>query len=50
MHNGTENTANSLEKIIKNIQKKGFNIIKVSDLIHKDNYNTDVNGAQKIEK
>ena len=33
MHNGTENTANSLKEIIENIQKKGFNIVKISDLI-----------------
>lgn len=33
MHNGTENTADSLETIIKNIQKKGYNIVKISDLI-----------------
>lgn len=33
MHNGTENTADALETIIRNIQKKGYNIIKVSDLI-----------------
>ena len=33
MHNGTDNTANSLETIIKNIQKEGYNIVKVSELI-----------------
>lgn len=47
MHNGTENTANSLEGIIKNIQKKGYNIVKVSDLIYNENYEIEANGTQK---
>ena len=47
MHNGTENTANSLEGIIKNIQKKGYNIVKVSELIYLENYEIDSNGVQK---
>ena len=46
MHNGTENTANSLETIIKNIQKKGYNIVKISDLIYQDNYEITQNGTQ----
>lgn len=48
MHNGTETTAGSLEMIIKNIQEKGYNIVKVSDLIYKDNYDIDMNGIQKL--
>lgn len=47
MHNGTENTANSLEGIIKNIQDKGYNIVKVSDLVYSENYEIDANGTQK---
>jgi len=47
MHNGTENTANSLEGIIKNIQSKGYNIVKVSELVYSDNYQIDANGMQK---
>lgn len=47
MHNGTENTASSLEGIIKNIQKKGYNIVKISDLIYNENYEIDANGTQK---
>ena len=46
MHNGTENTANSLDMIINNIKNKGFNIVSVSDLIYKDNYSIDNNGTQ----
>lgn len=47
MHNGTENTANSLEGIIKNIQAKGYNIVKVSELVYSENYQIDANGTQK---
>lgn len=46
MHNGTEHTADSLQKIIDNIKAKGLSLVKVTDLIYKDNYNIDVNGKQ----
>lgn len=46
MHNGTKHTADSLDMIIKNIKEKGLKIVKVSDLIYKDNYYIDVNGMQ----
>ena len=46
MHNGTENTANSLELIITNIKNKGYNLVTVSDLIYKENYGIDNNGMQ----
>ena len=46
MHNGTENTANSLDMIITNIKNKGFEVVTVSDLIYKDNYIIDNNGVQ----
>lgn len=46
MHNGTENTANSLDMIITNIKNKGYEIVKVSDLIYKENYKIDNNGVQ----
>lgn len=49
MHNGTENTANSLEGIIKDIQEKGYNLVKVSELLHNENYEIDANGMQKIK-
>lgn len=47
MHNGTKNTANSLEMIINNINSKNLQIVKVSDLIYQDNYSIDSNGTQK---
>lgn len=46
-HNGTENTANSLDKLLTNIKAKGFEIVTVSDLIYKENYSIDSNGVQK---
>lgn len=46
MHNGTENTALSLDTILTNIEQKGFSIVKVSDLIYKDNFSIDNNGVQ----
>lgn len=45
-HNGTKHTAESLDYLIKNIKEKGFEIVKVSDLIYKDNYSINSNGTQ----
>ncbi len=47
MHNGTENTAKALDGILTKIKEKGFEIVKVSDLIYKENYQIDNNGTQK---
>lgn len=47
MHNGTEHTADSLEKIITNIKEKGFSIVPVSELIYKENYQIDNAGTQR---
>ncbi len=46
MHNGTENTAISLDMIIKKIKEKGYEAVTVSELIYKDNYTIDNNGMQ----
>ena len=46
-HNGTKNTANSLDMLIKNIKEKGYEIVKVSELIYTENYTIDNNGTQK---
>ena len=50
MHNGTKYTAQALDKLIYNIQQKGFNIVRVSDLIYSDNYTIDNTGMQKLNK
>lgn len=47
-HNGTENTANSLDMLIKNIKNRGYEIVKVSDLIYKENYSINNNGTQNL--
>ena len=46
MHNGTENTALSLDTIIKNIKEKGFMPVTVSELIYTEDYIIDSNGIQ----
>ena len=45
-HNGTKHTADSLDMLIKNIKAKGLELVKVSDLIYKENYNINSNGTQ----
>lgn len=45
-HNGTKNTANSLDMLIKNIKQKGFEVVRVSDLIYKEGYSINANGTQ----
>ena len=45
-HNGTKNTANSLDMLIKNIKQKGFEVVRISDLIYKEGYSINANGAQ----
>ena len=45
-HNGTAHTSDSLDMLIKNIKEKGFEIVKVSDLIYKEEYQIDNNGTQ----
>ena len=46
-HNGTAHTKDSLDMLIQNIKAKGFEIVKVSELIYHNNYEIDVNGTQK---
>lgn len=46
MHNGTENTALSLDTILTKIKEKGFEIVKVSELVYKTDFSIDSNGVQ----
>lgn len=48
-HNGTEHTADSLDKLLTNIKEKGFQVVTVSELIYEENYMIDSNGVQKQE-
>ena len=45
-HNDTAHTAESLDKILTELEGKGFSFLKVSDLIYKDNYTIDHTGRQ----
>ena len=45
-HNGTKHTAESLDMLIKNIKSSGYEIVKISDMIYKDDYTIDNNGTQ----
>lgn len=45
-HNGTKHTADSLDMLIKNINAKGLKVVKVSELIYKENYTINSNGTQ----
>lgn len=45
-HNGTKNTANSLDMLLKNIKQKGLEVVTISDLIYLDNYTINSNGTQ----
>ena len=45
-HNGTKHTADSLNMLLKNIKQKGFEVVKISDLIYQENYTINNNGTQ----
>ena len=45
-HNGTKHTADSLDMLIKNIKQKGYEIVRVSDLIYLENYTINSSGTQ----
>ena len=45
-HNDTAHTAESLDRILTELEKKGFSFLKVSDLIYKDNYTINHAGTQ----
>ena len=45
-HNGVENTAPALDKILTELSKQGYTFVSVDDLIYKDNYTIDHTGRQ----
>lgn len=49
-HNGTKHTADSLDMLFSNIEKKGYQIVTVSELIYHENNYIDVNGVQRRKK
>lgn len=46
LHNGTKNTASSLQSIIDYIKSQGYEMVKVSELIYSDNYYINSQGTQ----
>lgn len=45
-HNGVENTAEALDKVLAELEKQGYSFVSVNDLIYKDNYYLDHTGRQ----
>ena len=45
-HNAAEHTPEALPRIIEDLQKDGFELVLIEELIYKDNYMIDVNGTQ----
>ena len=45
-HNGAKYTADALDGLITGLEKKGYEIVPVSQLIYKDGYHMDVTGRQ----
>ena len=46
-HNGTEHTADSLDRLLTNIEEKGFKVVTVSELIYHD-YKLDIIAKKDI--
>lgn len=49
-HSNINNVEDYLDSIIFNLKKYRYEMVKVSDLVHKDNYMIDSNGVQKVKK
>ena len=49
-HNGVENTAEALDRILTELRKQGFSFVSVNDLIYKDNYYLDHTGKQILNE
>lgn len=45
-HNGAKYTADALSALIDGLQEKGYELVKMSDLIYKENYEMDTEGRQ----
>lgn len=46
LHNGTKDTANVLDEMIKKLKEKGFSFKPVSEFIYTENYTIDHTGKQ----
>ena len=45
-HNGAKYTAQALDRLIKGLKEKGFEFVKMSDLIYDGEYEIDTEGRQ----
>lgn len=45
-HNGVENTAPALDKILTELEKQGYSFVSVDDLIYKEDFSIDHTGKQ----
>ena len=45
-HNGAKYTADALDTLITTLEKKGYQIVPISELIYRDNYHLDHEGRQ----
>jgi len=50
MHNGAKYTKDALDRVITGLQEKGYEIVPVSELIYKENYNMDHEGRQFVNE
>lgn len=48
-HNDAKYTPEALGAIILGLKGKGYELVPISELIHKDNYYTDHEGRQKVK-
>ncbi|MGN0242739.1 MAG: polysaccharide deacetylase family protein, partial [Lachnospiraceae bacterium] len=46
MHNGTKYTKDALDRLLKEVKKKGYRFVPVSRLIYQKNYYIDHTGRQ----
>lgn len=49
-HNGVENTAPALDRVLTELSKQGYSFVSVNDLIYKDNYYLDHTGKQILNE
>ncbi len=49
-HNGVENTAEALDRVLTELHKQGYSFVSVNDLIYKDNYYLDHTGKQILNE
>lgn len=45
-HNGAKYTADALDELLTNLEKQGYEIVPISELIMRENYHMDVTGMQ----